>query len=159
MLTEDQAKRVWEKMLGAEARSLYFGDLAAAYTRRKQVITATSFFLASGAAAALIAKLPGFVPLLLALLVALITAYSLAVNLDRGIVGMTKLHCQWNQLAADYEHLWNHWQDADAEILLNDLQKRAGEASEIAIEMPYNADALDRWQRIVFSRIPTAAAQ
>jgi uncharacterized protein (DUF2062 family) len=85
MLTEDQAKRVWEKMLGAEARSLYFGDLARTYTRRKQIIAATSFFLSSGAAAALIAKFPSYIPLGLAVIVALMSAYSLAMNLDRSI--------------------------------------------------------------------------
>ena len=54
MLTDDQIKRVWENMLAAEARSLYFGDLAARYTRRKRVITGASFFLSSGAAATLV---------------------------------------------------------------------------------------------------------
>jgi hypothetical protein len=159
MLTEDQANRVWEKMLGAEARSLYFGDLAASYTWRKQIITAVSFFLMSGAAAAVIAKLPGFVPVTLSVISALATAYSLAVNLDRSIVTMTKLHCQWNQLSADYEHLWNHWQDADSDVVLRSLLKRAGDASEAAIEMPYKPEALDKWQRIVYSRVRPAPAQ
>lgn len=71
MLTEDQAKRVWEKTLGAEVRSLYSGDFAASYTRRKQIITAASLFLSSGAAATVIAQWPGFVPMVLALIVAL----------------------------------------------------------------------------------------
>jgi ATPase subunit of ABC transporter with duplicated ATPase domains len=159
MLTEEQANRVWEKMLGAEARSLYFGDLAASYTRRKQIITGVSFFLSSGAAAAVIGKSPVYVPLILALIVALASAYSIAVNLDRSIIAMTKLHCQWNQLSADYERLWNHWQDADAEVVLTELLRRAGDASEIAIGMPYKPDALDKWQKIVYSRVHPAPAQ
>ena len=72
MLTEDQTKRVWEKMLEAEARSLYSGDFAANYTRRKQIITAGSLFLSSGAAATVIARWPGFVPMVLALIVVLV---------------------------------------------------------------------------------------
>ncbi|PYX53493.1 MAG: hypothetical protein DMG76_25345 [Acidobacteria bacterium] len=157
MLTEDQVRRVWEKMLGAEARSLYFAEMAAAYTWRKQIITATSFFLSSGAAASLIAKMPACVPIVLAVIVALLTAYSLAVSLDRSIGAMTKLHCQWNQLAADYERLWNHWQDDDAEAVFRSLLKRAGEASEAAIEMPYKPEALDRWQKQVYSRVINSA--
>ena len=39
MLTDDQINRVWQNMLAAEARSLYFGDLGSRYTRRKQWIT------------------------------------------------------------------------------------------------------------------------
>ena len=107
---------------------------------------------------ALIAKLPGYVPLVLAVIVAVATAYSLAVNLDRGIGSMTKLHCQWNQLSADYEHLWNHWQDDDSErSLLSELSRRAAEASEAAIEMPYNPDDLDKWQKVVYARVAATA--
>jgi hypothetical protein len=159
MLTEEQAKRVWEKMLGAEARSLYFGELASSYVRRKQFITAASFFLSSGAAATVVAKFPAFVPVVLALVAALSTAYSLAINLDRSIVSLTKLHCQWNQLSADYENLWHHWQDEDSESVLNTLLKRAADASETAIEMPYKPETLDKWQNVVYSRVAAAAAQ
>ena len=102
-------------MLAAETRSLYFGDLATRYTQRKQWITGLSFFLSSGAAASLIAKAPGWVPLLLAAVVAAITAYSMAVNLDKSIGTMVKLHCSWNQIASDYDRLWNHSYDEDAE--------------------------------------------
>ncbi len=159
MLTHEQTNRVWEKMLGAEARSLYFGELAASYTKRKQIASGCSFFLASGAASSLIAKLPGWVPLVLSVLGAVATAYLLAVNLDRSIVTMTKLHCQWNQLSVDYERLWNHWQDDDSERIFGELLRRASEASEVAIEVPYRPEALDKWQRLVYSRVSAATAQ
>jgi len=158
-MTEDQAKRVWERMLGAEARSLYFGDLASSYVRRKQILTAATFFLSSGAAAAVVAKSPAFVPIILAVIAALSTAYSLAVSLDRSIVSLTKLHCQWNQLAADYENLWHHWRNEDSEDILNSILKRAADASEAAIDMPYKPDALDKWQHVVYSRVSPVGAQ
>ena len=69
MLTEDQTARVWNKMAEAEVRSLYFGDLAARYTKRKQTIAAASFFLSSGAAASLWATMPAWVPLTMAIIV------------------------------------------------------------------------------------------
>ena len=47
MHNEFQTNLVWENMLAAETRSLYFGDLATRYTRRKQCITGSSFFLSS----------------------------------------------------------------------------------------------------------------
>lgn len=56
MLTENQIRRVWESMLAAETRALYFGDLTSRYTRRKHWITGLSFFLSCGAAATVIAK-------------------------------------------------------------------------------------------------------
>ena len=51
MLNEFQQTKAWEGLLNAEARSLYFGDLASRYTRHKQWITGVSFFFSSGAAA------------------------------------------------------------------------------------------------------------
>ena len=39
MLSEFQTNAVWENMLAAEARSLYFADLASRYTRYKQWIS------------------------------------------------------------------------------------------------------------------------
>jgi hypothetical protein len=152
MLTESQANRVWERMVEAEVRSLYFADLANRYTRRKQILTGLSFFLSSGAAATIVAKTPTWVPLLLAVIVALATAYSMAVSLDRYIGGMTKLHYGWNHLAVDYERLWNHWRDDDAERIFEELVKQGMEMSEQATEMPYHEKLIDKWREIVYSR-------
>jgi hypothetical protein len=152
MLTENQTNRVWQRMVEAEVRSLYFADLASRYTKRKQIITGVSFFLSSGAAATLVARLPAFIPLILSLIVAIVTAYSMAVGLDRRIKTLSNLHYEWNHLTADYEWLWNHWRDDDADQVLADLVKRASEASEIATEMPYDEDSIDKWEQIVYSR-------
>ena len=44
MLTEDQTNRLWNDILAAEVRSLYFADLGARYTRQKRLITGVSLF-------------------------------------------------------------------------------------------------------------------
>jgi hypothetical protein len=152
MLTEAQANRVWERMVEAEVRSLYFGDLANRYTRRKQIISGLSFFLSSGAAATIIAKAPDWVPVSLALVVAVATAYSMAVGLDRYISSMTKLHCGWNELASAYERLWNRWRADDAERIFEELIKRGMDLSELATEMPYREKLMDKWRDLVYSR-------
>ncbi len=157
MLTIGEVNHVWERMVEAEVRSYYFAELATQFTRRKQIIIGISFFLSSGAAAALIAKAPALIPILLSLVVALASAYSMAVGLDRRIATLTKLHCTWNQLSAEYEHLWNHWSDDDSERVLNELIKRARDASEIGTEMPYNERLLMKWERVVYSRFRQAA--
>jgi hypothetical protein len=136
MLTEAQANRVWERMVEAEVRSLYFGDLANRYTRRKQIISGLSFFLSSGAAATIIAKAPDWVP----------------VGLDRYISSMTKLHCGWNELASAYERLWNRWRADDAERIFEELIKRGMDLSELATEMPYREKLMDKWRDLVYSR-------
>jgi hypothetical protein len=157
MLTEAQARRVWERMVESEVRSLYFGDLASKNTTRKQIIVGTSFFLASGAFAALVGRLPAWVPTVCTLVVAILTAYSMAVGLEKRIGTLTKLHCQWNSLFAEYERLWNHWQDEDAEQTLERLVRRANEASELATEMPNDEESINKWARIVYARFSTPA--
>ncbi len=139
-------------MLAAEARSLYFGDLAARYTHRKQWITGGSFFLSSGTAATIIANAPNWVPMILALLVAGATAYSMAVNLDRKIGTMVKLHSAWNVIAQDYDRLWNNAYSEEAEDQLDRILLAEKEPSELATtEAPNDQELLGKWQDRVFS--------
>ena len=153
MLAEGEIPLVWNRMHEAEVRSLYFGEQAVRYTTLKQIITGTSFFLSSGAAATLIASFPKWIPTVLAVIVAILTAYSMAVSLDRRIGTICKLHSEWNHLNSEYEHLWNHWYEDDAEESLADLSKRGREASQIATEMPYDPEALHKWENLVYSRL------
>jgi hypothetical protein len=151
MLTESQIADVWEGQISAETRSLYFGDLASLYSTRKQWITGVSFFLSSGAAATLVAKMPLWVPLVCSLIVAIATAYSVAINLDAKIRTMAKLHYGWTAVGNDYARLWNRTYSEDAPAELEDLQRRELELSELATtEAPNDPKRLSRWQDQVF---------
>jgi len=151
MLTEDQIRQVWSGLLGAETRALYFGDFARRYARRKQVITGCTFFLASGAAATLVAKAPAWVPTLFTVVLALISSYVMAVGLDRKIATLVKLHAAWSQIAHDYERLWNHTYADDAEDQLNAIIAREKDPSELATtDAPYDEPLLEHWQQRVF---------
>lgn len=152
MLDELQRTQVWENMLAAETRSLYFGDLASRYTHQKQWITGLSFFFASGAAASLIGKAPESVPTLLSLAVAGMTAYSIAVGLDRKMAVMAKLHSAWNRIAQEYNRLWSHTGDEDAESQLKRIIEMSLEPSELATtEAPNDQKLLGKWQDRVFA--------
>jgi hypothetical protein len=152
MLSEFQRTEVWENLLAAETRSLYFGDLASRYTRRKQWITGVSFFLSSGAAATLIGKSPLWIPTVLSLAVAAATACSIAVNLDGRISTMAKLHSAWNRIAQEYSRLWSHIVDEDAEDQLEAIIEMEREPSELATtDAPYNPKLLGDWQDRVFA--------
>lgn len=151
MLGEDRIENVWERMLAAEVCSFYFGDLATRYSRRKQLITGVSFFLSSGAAATLVGKAPGWVPLVLSITAAVLAAYSMAVSLERAVRTMAKLHYSWNHIAADYDRLWNHFWDDDAEDQFGELIRRERDLSELACtEAPNNRRLLEKWQDCVF---------
>ena len=154
MLSEFQRTRVWEGMWASEIRALYFADLASRYTRHKQFITGLSFFLSSAAAASLIGKLPQWMPILAATAVALASAYSMAAGLDRKAATMAKLHSAWSQLGADYERLWSHTEDDNAEAQLNEIIRREKEPSELATtEAPNDTNLMGKWQEHVELRM------
>jgi hypothetical protein len=156
MMTENEVGRVWQRMVEAEVRSMYFADLASKYTKLKQAITGVSFFLSSAAAATVIAASPKWIPAALAVIVAILMAYSIAVNLDGRISTLSKLHYEWNRLDSEYERLWNHWNESDAENVLHKLIERGREISEIAAEMPYDEEQMNKWARFVYSRFSEA---
>lgn len=133
-------------MLAARVRSLYFGDLAARYTARKQLITGLSFFLSSGAAATALARMPVWVTSTSAVLAATLMAYSIAVGLDKAAPQMAKLHYAWNQLDAEYGRLWSHWYEDEAEKLFADLQSRSADVSQMSTDAPFDENRLAKWE-------------
>src|SRR5262245_20753739 len=146
MLSDHQIRRVWEHMLAAETRALYFGDLGAIYTRRKQIISGLSFFGASGAAATVVSHAPTWVPATFALLTAVLSAYTIAVNLDGKIATMAKLFAAWHTLALQFDDLWNRVQADDAEALFTKLVEREREPSELAVSAaPHDQRRLQKW--------------
>jgi len=150
-LTEDQVADLWERRISAEVRSLYFADLANVLSKRKQWMAGISFFLASGAAATLLAKQPVWVAIVCSLIVAGMAAYSFAANLDLKIKTLAKLHSSWSQLSADYTRLWNHTYSDSAEQELDDLIRRERDLSELAAtDAPNDQARLERWQNRVF---------
>ncbi len=158
MLTPLQ-EDAWEGRIAAEVRSMYFGDLANRYSTHKQWITGASFFLSSGAAATLVAKLPVAVPITLSVLVALMTAYAVAVNLDSKIRTMAKLHYAWSEIGNDYKRLWVNSYSDQAEAELADLHRREAELSELATtDAPNDRKRMEHWTDQVFklNGLPTA---
>ena len=152
-MTESQINNVWERLISAEVRSLYFADLTGRYSRRKQWITGRSFFLSSAAAAALGAKAPTWAPLIMAALVAVLSAYSISAGLERKVQTMAKLHCSWLQLATDYDRLWNHFYDDDAERELARLVNGEKDLSRLPpTEIPNDPPRMAKWEDHVFQQ-------
>jgi hypothetical protein len=150
-MTESQITDVWERMISAEVRSLYFADLTGRYSRRKQWITGLSFFLSSAAAAALGAKAPTWAPLSMAALV--LSAYSMSGGLDRKVQTMAKLHYSWLQLATDYDHLSNHFYEDGAERELARQVNGEKDLSQLAsTEAPYDPPRMAKWEDHVFQQ-------
>jgi hypothetical protein len=153
ILTEHDAGRVWQRMFEAEVRALYFGDLTNRNTKIKQFITGMSFVLSSGAVVTIVSKSPAWAPAFLSLVVAIMSAYSIAVGLDKRVRTLSDLHTRWNRLQFEYERLWHHWFEDGAVDTLRELAMRSSEASEIGTEMPYDENRIHRWERFARARL------
>lgn len=154
MLNEHQTNSVWQGLISAETRALYFADLAHTYTVRKQWISGLSFFLSSAVAVSLLAKVSNVDALMVAAFgVGIMNAYSIAVGLDRKIATMVKLHSSWRDIATDYGELWGHPDDNDTQHKLNDIVKREREPSELAAtDAPNKERLMAKWMdRVVAS--------
>jgi len=145
-------------MAEAEVRALYFGELASRFTTRKQWIAGSAFVCSSGAVVTSLASVSALFPVVLSIIVAILTGYSIAVNLDRRALMMSKLHGEWNHLADDYERLWRHWYEDDAQATLADLLRRARTVSESRTEAPYEPARIEKWESFVYSRYQPEAA-
>ena len=150
MLTIEQVEKVWERMIEAEVRALYFGDLANYYTRWKQWITGGSFFLSSGAAATVIAKAPTFVPVGMSAVVALAQALAIAWNLDSAIRTMATLNKGWSEIAAGYERVYSDPYTDQSEISYHQIGEKERELSMLATtDAPNDQKRLGKWQKRV----------
>lgn len=149
--TQEQIHDLWDRMISSEVRALYFADLTSVLSRQKQWIAGVSFFLSSGAAATLLGGLPRAVAIACSLIVAGLTAYVFAFNLDSKIQTLTKLHAEWNELADEYNDLWNHTYAANAQERLEALVRHERELSAIAAtDAPNDQKRMRRWQLHVF---------
>jgi hypothetical protein len=153
MLTQDQTDTLWNDTLAAQVRSLYFADLGSRYTRQKQIITGIAFFFSSGAAATVVAHAPAWIPVVMSVSTAVLTAYAIAVGLDKKASTMAKLHYAWSEIENDRRLLWNHWYEEDAEARLGEINGRDLEASQTAItDAPYDKGLIHKWQIFVYKQ-------
>ncbi len=160
VLTTEQAGTVWGLMHEAEVRSLYFADLATRYTKRKQAVIGLSFLLSSGAALTAFGDLANWVPSAFGLLVAVLTGYALAANLDQKVVQFVKLQMAWEQQSHEYKRLRQHWYEDGSERALDLLLRRERELSGEATSTgtPWKPKLMAHWEDFVYAQLRPDAA-
>jgi len=154
MLNESLRNRVWEEWLSAEIRANYFADLAGVYHRRQRVSTWLTLFTSSSAAATFLARLPkeyAWTPLMLALVTAGLSLYSVVAQNYQHAVDCSDLHFRRNRLAAGYRTLWDNistTHDAAAQFARLD-EEAAAVSKASSTGLPANEKRLRKWQRHV----------
>ncbi len=94
----------------------------------------------------MVGKYPWYVPVALAVTVALATAYSIANGLDRRVATLAKLQTEWHSLSVEYDWLLNHWREDPRGEIGKALIERARDASLLATtDAPYHEELMDKW--------------
>jgi hypothetical protein len=146
MLTDAQIERLWTRKLEAEARALYFAEVANDEATIRRCITGGTFILGSAVIVTLTTHLPGWVPILVTAIITIANGYQIAVNQESKIKTAGKLHLGWERIECDYDRLWSHTGDEDAERRLQDLQERERDLSETgATEIGLNNKRWRKW--------------
>lgn len=153
MLTSLQQTTVWEGWLSAEIRANYFADLSTRYRRHQRTATWLTLFSSSGAAATVIGTwgIP-WAPLVLSLITAGLSLYSLVAQDQQRAADSADLHWRWNQLASDYRTLWDDMYAADAATRLSVLEAREQELSKAGTAFPYKKRLMERWETHVLQQ-------
>jgi hypothetical protein len=152
MLSESQQKRVWEGMLGAEIRANYFAELSGRYLRRQRSSTWITLLFSSGAVVSIVANLSGelkWLQLVLTLVAAGVSAYSLVIQNQKFAIDASDLHARWNRAAKDFEGIWENVYADDAAERLKAVDERTTELSKAGASFPYSKRKMLHWQEHV----------
>jgi len=145
VLTEPQIERLWSLKLAAEARALYFADIANRESAIKRWITGGTFVLGSATLVTLLSS-HNRISIFVTAIITIANGYQIAVNQESKIKTAGKLHLAWERLECDYDSLWSHVHDADAEQKFLLLQERERDLSETAAtEIGHNAKHWNFW--------------
>jgi hypothetical protein len=140
MLSAYEQKIVWEGMLGAEIRSAYFAALSVRYRATQFRLVLGSLVLSGGAFLTLVTTVVpanfGWVKPCLALLAAVLSAWSLLAKNERNSIDSADLHFRWNMLAIDYQTIWADVYSEGARARLAEVREQEALLSKSSTAFP-----------------------
>ncbi len=126
-LSAEETKRVWEGLYTSKVHSLYFASLSSKYQKQQAFMTWCSLFLSCGAAGTFVSSLKEshpWVPTLLALLTAALSAYAVVARKERKGVDSSSLSMKYEQLRLKYDLLFRNLPAATPNELIALEEKR-----------------------------------
>jgi hypothetical protein len=135
MLTPAERQRVWHNLYTSEVRNHYYARLSGRYQRQGTALTWFNLVLSGGAAgtfvSSTIAKPYPFVPPMLAIVSAGISAYSLLAKKERKGIDASKLSQKYSQLAHKFDIVFGRMKTTTSSELekLEEERTAMGEAA------------------------------
>lgn len=147
MLADNQfyVRQVWIGLLDAERLSRYYGRLAVRLQRWHFGLTVFIALCSTGAAATLIASLPGLIPTLLSLTVAAGAIWSSYANYSKKAAVASVIRSQCDDLIIDWKQLWSDLNTDRQDIpkQVEALQRKLNEITKPALEHGLTDNALN----------------
>ena len=151
-IPETEAGQVWRAMREARVRSLYFGELAARYTRRQQWVQGLSLAFGSAAFVTLVREPWPLVAAGCAAVVAVANVWATATNLNQTQATLVMLRTAWEGLRLEYGDVWSNWYRDGAEAKFEALQRRSNDLGMLAnAGVPWDRKTVRRWEDFVDS--------
>jgi hypothetical protein len=138
-LDDLQQQTLWEKWVGANARSRYFAILARRYSKYDQSIAIVSAVLSGSAVAAIIndSHLQGFpwLKLVFPAVAGFLSATSFVRRFGNKIYDCSELYYKWEKLALECQDLWSKMYNTSAPVQLREIEEKGLELSKSALRM------------------------
>lgn len=138
-------KIVWEEMVYANMRASYFGDLVRVYQERDKWIRAAVLVLSAGSMATVMLSLDQSVKLVFPMLATVGSLWLLLSQYSTLSRDASELNMDWGNIAKEYERLWNHLDEPDAEVTYERIYENAGKLSTQGAKFPQSGKRLEHW--------------
>ena len=138
-------KIVWEEMLCGNMRANYFAELLRTYQRRDKWLRVGILVASSGAVATALPEISAWTKLLAPILAVSGSIWLLISQYSSLARDAADLHSGWSGLARDYERLWSHLDDPQAEAKFHQIYECGESLSKTGAKFPYKAKRLEYW--------------
>ena len=138
-------KIVWEEMVYSNMRASYFGDLVRVYQERDKWIRVAVLLLTSGSMATAMLGLDQNVKLVLPVLATIGSLWLLLSQYSTLSRDASELCMEWGNIAKEYERIWNHLDEPDAEASYERIYENAGKLTKQGAKFPQRGKRLEHW--------------
>ena len=111
-MTEDVRRRIWDEMVGADARHRYFQRLSSRHKIIDYVLRFLLVLTSSGTLGSALGLLPGG-PTALAVTTAVLAAINATKQFGCSALELAQFSNQWGRLHRDYVDLWDDWENGE----------------------------------------------
>ena len=138
-------KIVWEEMVYANMRASYFGDLVRVYQEWDKWVRVAVLVLTSGSMATAMLSLDQSFKIVLPILATIGSLWLLLSQYSTLSREAGDLSVEWGRIAKEYERVWNHLYNPEAEVTYERIYADADKLTKQGAKFPKRGKRLNHW--------------